>query len=78
MKKAGIREARQHLSALLEIVAKGREVVITDRGREVARLVPPRRPAGTALPDLTDFRRRIAVLTPAISQTIREGRKDRF
>ena len=78
MKKAGIREARQQLSSLLEIVAKGREVVITDRGREVARLVPPRRPAGTALPDLSYIRRRIAALTPALSQTLRESREDRF
>jgi len=33
MRSAGIREARQNLSALLEEVRKGREVVITDRGR---------------------------------------------
>jgi len=41
MKTAGIREARQSLSVLLEDVRKGHEIVITDRGKAVARLVPP-------------------------------------
>jgi prevent-host-death family protein len=41
MKTAGIREARQRLSVLLEDVRQGHEVVITDRGKPVARLVPP-------------------------------------
>jgi prevent-host-death family protein len=41
MKTAGIREARQNLSVLLEDVRKGHEIVITDRGKPVARLVPP-------------------------------------
>ena len=39
MRTAGVREARQNLTNLLEDVRKGREVVITDRGRPVARLV---------------------------------------
>ena len=33
MRTAGVREARQNLSALLDEVRKGREVVITERGR---------------------------------------------
>ena len=40
MRKAGVREVRQNLSALLEVVRKGEEVVITDRGRPVATLCP--------------------------------------
>jgi prevent-host-death family protein len=40
MRSAGIREARQDLTSLLDDVRKGREVVITERGRPVARLVP--------------------------------------
>ncbi len=43
MRTAGVREARQNLSALLDEVRKGREVVITERGRPVAKLVPPDR-----------------------------------
>ena len=36
MRKAGIREARQNLSVLLDEVREGREVLITDRGKPVA------------------------------------------
>jgi prevent-host-death family protein len=36
----GAFEAKTHLSALLEKVAQGEEVIITRRGRPVARLVP--------------------------------------
>lgn len=34
-----MRESRHNLSALIEEVKRGREVIITDRGRAVARLV---------------------------------------
>jgi prevent-host-death family protein len=52
MRQAGIREVRQNLSALLEEVRRGEEVVITDRGRPVAALCPydPSR-FGKPLPD---------------------------
>jgi prevent-host-death family protein len=36
----GIREAKANLSKLLRMVEKGKEVVVTDRGRPVGRLVP--------------------------------------
>ncbi len=78
MRKAGIREARQNLSALLEDVKKGREILITDRGRPVARLVPPTRPAASALPDLGRFRRGMPRLDPPLSQSVLEDRGDRF
>lgn len=38
-----VRAAKAHLSALLEEVARGREVVITSGGKPKARLVPPER-----------------------------------
>ena len=41
MREVGTLEARNSLSALLELVAKGEEVTITRHGRPVARLVPP-------------------------------------
>ena len=41
MRKFGAFEAKTHLSALLEAVAAGEEIVITRRGKPVARLVPP-------------------------------------
>jgi prevent-host-death family protein len=78
MRTAGVREARQNLSLLLDEVKKGREVVITERGRPVARLVPLERPRGKGVPDLADFRRKMPVLDPPLSASIREDREDRL
>ena len=36
----GIRDAKIHLSKLLEIVQQGHEIILTDRGRPVGKLVP--------------------------------------
>ena len=77
MRTAGVREARQNLSALLDEVRKGREVVITERGRPVAKLVPPDRPRRKGFPDLAAFRRTMPVLDPPLSTTIEEDREDR-
>lgn len=78
MKRAGIREARQNLSTLLEEVKRGGEVLITDRGKPVARLVPPRTPASKPFPDRSAFRRTMPSLDPPLSRTIIEDREDRF
>ena len=40
MAEIGIRELRDHLSRYLERVQLGEEVVVTDRGRAIARVVP--------------------------------------
>lgn len=40
--KVTVRELKSRLSEHLRNVAAGREVIVTSRGREVARLVPPR------------------------------------
>lgn len=76
MRSAGIREARQDFTALLEDVRKGREVVITERGRPVARLVPvqPRKP----FPNLAAARRRTRRIEPPLSQAVIEDRDDRL
>lgn len=42
MTTVGIFEAKNRLSELVERAARGEEIVITRRGQEVARLVPPR------------------------------------
>jgi prevent-host-death family protein len=78
MRIAGVREARQNLSALLDEVRKGREVVITERGRPVAKLVPPDRPPGKGVPNLAAFRRKMPVLDPPLSATVAEDRRDRL
>jgi prevent-host-death family protein len=75
MRTAGVREARQDLSSLLDEVRKGREVTITDRGRPVARLVPvkPRQ----RFPDLTGVRRKTKAVDPSLSKAILDEREDR-
>lgn len=40
MAKIGIRELRQHASKHVAAAAAGEEIIVTDRGRPVARLVP--------------------------------------
>ena len=77
MRTAGVREARQNLSALLDEVKKGREIVITERGRPVAKLVPPDPPRRKGFPNLAAFRRTMPVLDPPASLAIEEDREDR-
>ena len=40
MTEVGIRDLRNHLSQYLERVEHGEEMVVTDRGRAVARVLP--------------------------------------
>lgn len=40
MERIGVRELRQHASRYLALVAQGASIVVTDRGRPVAQLVP--------------------------------------
>jgi prevent-host-death family protein len=77
MKEAGIREARQNLSALLEEVRKGHEITITDRGRPVARLVPPLAPSAMTFKGRTAFRRKMPKLKAPLSKAIIDGREER-
>jgi prevent-host-death family protein len=44
MAEVGIRELRDNLSRYLERVRDGEEIVVTDRGRAVARMVPTDQP----------------------------------
>jgi prevent-host-death family protein len=78
MRAAGIREARQNLSLLLEEVRKGREVVITDRGRPVARLVPPADESERPFSSHRRFRAAIRLKGRPLSETVSEDRADRL
>ena len=72
----GVREARQNLTDLLDDMKKGREIVITDRGRPVARLAPVER--RRRFPDLSRVRRAFRSPDPALSQAVLEEREDRL
>jgi prevent-host-death family protein len=76
MRRAGVREARQNLTALLDDVKKGREVVITEHGRAVARLAPVQLPQ--RFPDLSRTRRLFKRREVALSQAVIDGRNDRL
>lgn len=75
MRKINVRDARNHLSALLDAVAAGEEVVLLRRGEEVARLVPPRA-GGKRLPSLEALRRSIAIKGRPLSEEVLRGRRD--
>jgi len=77
MKRAGIREVRQTLTALLAEVRKGREVVITDRGRPVARLVPPEAQSAQPYASHRRFRMSVRLKGRPLSETIAADRADR-
>jgi prevent-host-death family protein len=77
MKHAGIREARQNLTALIEEVRKGREITITDRGKPVARLVPPRRAEVSTYAGRAAFRHKMPKLTIPLSDAVIDGRSER-
>jgi prevent-host-death family protein len=60
MQTVGIKELKNKLSAYLRAVADGETVRVTDRGRVVAEIVPPRGPADP--PGMTDAEREWAEL----------------
>jgi prevent-host-death family protein len=78
MRSAGIREARQNLSALLEEVKKGREVTITDRGKPVARLVPPVARSAMPFRSLRRLRASIRLKGRPVSDAVTKDREDRI
>jgi prevent-host-death family protein len=78
VKRAGIREARQNLSELLEYVKRGYEIEITERGRPVARLVPAEARRSKPFRSHAAFRKTMPLLDPPLSQTILEDREDRI
>ena len=50
MKKAGLRDLKNRLSAYIRLVRRGHTVLVTDRGQVVAELRPP----GVTASDLSD------------------------
>ncbi len=66
METVGIRELKNRLSLYVRKVEAGDVVIITDRGRVVAELVPPgwQRPAADVHPGLLELARRNGVRLP--------------
>lgn len=73
-----VTEARSKIRALLDRAQKGEEVCIVRRGKKVARLVPVEN-AEKALPDLSEFRRSIALKGKPLGKTVLQAReKERY
>jgi prevent-host-death family protein len=75
MKTVSVAEARSRFKALLDEVSSGHPVSVVRRGREVARLVPPRR-TGHRLPPLGPFRASIRMKGEPASRTILRARRE--
>ncbi len=56
MVRVSVTDLRKRFGYWLDRAEAGEEIVITRRGKEIARLVPPRRVPKT-FPDLTEFRK---------------------
>jgi prevent-host-death family protein len=69
-----IKEARSKLGLLLDKAEKGEEIIVSRRGRRVARLVPIR--AKKNLPSLKGFRASISIDGEPVSVTIARNREE--
>jgi prevent-host-death family protein len=74
-----LRSAKTHLSALLELVAGGREITITSDGKPKARLIPVREAKGRqTFQGMGDFLMRQPVHGgPSADEVVREDRDSR-
>jgi prevent-host-death family protein len=75
MKAVSVAEARRRLKTLLDEVLAGEEVSVVRRGREVARLIPPKRRA-RRLPALGSFRASICIRGGPVSETVARARRE--
>jgi len=76
MKPVSLKEARKRLGKLVEAAERGETVVITRRGRRVARLVPERWDNAERLPDLSELRASIAIRGKSLSETVIDMRNE--
>ncbi|MBW4503795.1 MAG: type II toxin-antitoxin system prevent-host-death family antitoxin [Scytonema hyalinum WJT4-NPBG1] len=79
MESVGSYEAKTHLPALLERVAKGEEFVITKHGVPIARLVPvdqdQKRDFRSVIEELKQFRKGHTLGGLSVREMINEGRR---
>jgi prevent-host-death family protein len=80
MKEVGAFEAKNRLGQLLDRVEAGEEILITRRGKVVARLVPPGAPvdrerARRAMEEIREARKGVTLGGIPIKDLIGEGRR---
>ena len=74
MLEINVKEARSRFSSLLNKVEKGQDILLTRRGKKVARLVSPVQ--DRRLPSLKKFRRMITVPGKELSSTVQTVRDE--
>lgn len=74
MVEVNVRDARSNMSALLDRIEAGEEIIIKRRGRKVAKMVPPQ--VENTLPSLKDFRASIKVEGKPMSKVIIDARQE--
>ncbi len=75
MRAVSVAEARRTLRALLDEVARGREVAVLRRGKEVARIIPPPE-RHRRLPSLASFRASLKPKGEPLSQAVLRTRRE--
>ncbi len=75
MLEINVKEARSNLSSILDRVEKGEEIVITRRGKRIARISNiDNKP--TPLKSLKQFRNKISIKGTSLSQTVINQREN--
>ncbi len=77
MQKVSVREARQHIGQLLSAVSAGDEIIITRRGKPVAKLVTINDDDELRFPDRHEFRSNLPLSKQSSTTLIREIRDER-
>lgn len=74
MTEVSVKDARSQLSRLLDRIEQGEVIIITRRGKKVAKLVSPKE--GHRLPSLKDLRDSITVKGRPLSHTVIDARDE--
>ncbi len=75
MSKISVEEASRNLKAILEQVAKGEEVILVEKDKPVARLVPPQS-REEWLASMKEFRASLRVKGEPLSATVIKARQE--
>jgi prevent-host-death family protein len=76
MGPVNLKEARRRLSDLVRAAEHGESVVITRRGKEVARIAPVEKKPAKRFPDLTKFRKSIKMRGKPMSEVVIASRRE--
>lgn len=76
MTSISLKEARKRLGKLVKAAEHGETVMLTRRGRNVARIVSAALEKPARLPDLSEFRASIAVKGKGLSRTVVDLRSE--